>query len=606
MRLVAVTTLAVGGLADGRIELPESPLAAFAGGNGTGKSKLLACLLSVWAGQIPAAGAPTLQAVVDVEVRFTAQERDAFERFSDDVGWGAISVPESVTIRTSSHPTAGTQRSSIPPGNVLVHAWMQPAFMQTQPSLNVVYLPAERRLVASGSAAIDLNELSEIIAWQKTAEPRSAVQAYGRLDDQEFEGFAKALCVAATLPDEQGHDADAARSSRIQWEEFQTTVNTLIAPKVLLPLTRQHPEQLRIQTPAGATHAVQDLSSGERQALIIISRVLRAGAGHALVLIDEPDAYLHPHLSQRLVQALEQGVGHAGQLVVATHSPAILDSLTPSTILRLSHDARPRLVADEVERIELYRSAGFRASTLTQADLLLIVEGETDGPLLTLLCPELSRVAITEAGGRPRVLREVEQLAPYELPVLGVVDRDVLAPDPPASVSQLVTVWPVGDLEAVFLSDDVALEVMIARGLAKRDVASVDALRQILADLVEGQRDNVIAELAQRQLRGTLAWEWPSPKGHRPIERLREATGALAAPSEQQVADAIREARAVWEEHAATDPWRLVRGKSLAKEFASKASEMRSGRALLDAIARERPALRGLEEFRRKLADGLN
>ena len=47
-----------------------------------------------------------------------------------------------------------------------------------------------------------------------------------------------------------------------------------------------------------------DLSSGERQALIIISRVLRAGAGHSVVIIDEPDAYLHPNLSQRLIQAL--------------------------------------------------------------------------------------------------------------------------------------------------------------------------------------------------------------------------------------------------------------------------------------------------------------
>ena len=94
-----------------------------------------------------------------------------------------------------------------------------------------------------------------------------------------------------------------------------------------------------------------------------------------LVLIDEPDAYLHPHLSQRLIDALTEAVGESGQLIVATHSPSILDRLPASSILRLSHGSAPRLVADEDERLELYRAAGFRASALTQSDLLMIVEG---------------------------------------------------------------------------------------------------------------------------------------------------------------------------------------------------------------------------------------
>ncbi|QWC85583.1 ATP-binding protein [Nocardioidaceae bacterium] len=295
MRLQSVTTTNVGGLVDGVTEIPLESFVALAGGNGTGKSKLLACMLGPWSGFIPTARAG-VEARVDIALQFNEREQLALRDLSEARGWGAVEVPEAATISFTQHPTAGMRRASTPRLAVLDHAFSLGDFIQTQPSLNVVYLPAERRLLPAGSSAIDLAQLSELMAFQKTAEPLNALHDYGRLDDQEFESFARALCVAASLPNEPGEDGEAMRA-RADWEGFLQTVNEMIAPKELLPLTRQNPEQLRIRIPAGSVHDVQELSSGERQALIIISRVLRAGAGHSLVLIDEPDAYLHPQLS---------------------------------------------------------------------------------------------------------------------------------------------------------------------------------------------------------------------------------------------------------------------------------------------------------------------
>lgn len=525
-------------------------------------------------------------------------------QLSVDAGWGNAEVPEVAIARLTLKPTVGLQRSAEPNITVLSNVFLMQEFLLKHTSLNVVYLPAERRLLPSGQATIDLNQLSEMFAWQKNAESsRSAVQNYGRLDDQEFEQFAKALCVAGTLPDEEGAEQPKT-VSRIQWPEFVETVNGLIAPKRLLPLTRQHPDQLRIETASGQTHLVQELSSGERQALIIISRVLRAGAGHTLVLIDEPDAYLHPHLSQRLMQALQRGIGPSGQLIVATHSPAILDNLVPSAIVRLGHQEPPRLVADEAERVDLYRSAGFRASALTQLDLLLIVEGESDTVLLSLLFPELTRAAVRSAGGRPRVFREVEQLLPYALPVLGAVDRDLLAPDPPESIRPYVTVWPTADIEGLFLSDTAAIQAIIDLGLLKKEFQSAAVVKDILGGLLEGQKDNAVAEMAQRMLREAANLQWPTPRGESPITRLREATNAMALISSTEVEEAIGRAGAMWDTHQA-DLWTIVRGKAILPQFANRASEMRSGRALLEAIARARPALNGLHPFAATLRDAL-
>lgn len=589
MRLIAVQLQGVGGLADGRVELPLGPVAAFAGANGTGKSKLLACLLSPWSQAVPSPRAGEA-AEVTVEFRLTQEERVAIAELSVTAGWGQVEIPELVKVRTTNQPMVGIQRHAEPAITVLTQIWTMQPFLQETSSLNVIYLPAERRLLPPNQTGIDLAQLSELIAWQKNAESRNAAQNYGRLDDQEFEQFAKALCVSDTLPSDD--EESNVTKPRIQWPEFAETVDSLIAPKRLMPLTREHSDQLRVKTANGDTHSVQELSSGERQALIIISRVLRAGAGHTVVLIDEPDAYLHPHLSQRLIQALESGVGADGQLIVATHSPSILDGVSPNGILRLSHRQAPRLVATESDRVELYRSAGFRASALTQSDLLLITEGESDSVLLSLLFPALTRASVRSAGGKARVLREVEQLAPYELPVLGVVDRDVNV----GFVPPLITVWPTADIEGVFLSDDVVLQVMIEKGLIKPQFSSVASLRDLLTHLCLDMRENVIAEMAQAILRVEDNDNWPTPKGDSPLQRLRDAVTRTTPVTEAQVEVAISSSEEIWNSHRA-NLFTLVRGKYVLNAFASQVSEMKSGRALLEAVARARPQLSGFQEF---------
>lgn len=606
MRIASVGVSGIGGLPDSTVILPAGPLAAFAGANGTGKSKLLAALLAPWSRVLPSP-VGDVSAEVRVELVLSEAERQAAYRLSNAARWGETEVPERFTAIVRHEPLVGIQHDAEPRLTVLMNMFSTPEFLQRQQSLNVIYLPAERRLVPSGQSGIDLNQLSDLIAWQKTTEPRSAVQNYGRLDDQEFEQFAKALCVANTLPneaDEADEETDSRATARVTWSEFVETVNALTAPKELLPLTRQHPEELRVRTPSGATHSVRDLSSGERQALIVISRVLRAGSGDNVVLIDEPDAYLHPQLSQRLMQALERGVGETGQLIVATHSPAILDSLSPSAIVRLGYDEPPRLVADEAERLDLYRRAGFRASALTQSDVLLITEGESDVALLTLRFPELSRAAARSAGARARVLREVEQLAPYELPVLGVVDRDVLAPAVPAAVSQLVTVWPTADLEGLFLSEDATIERMLELGLLKPEYRTVPSARQVLAAMASDLEENVVAEIAQRQLRRAAEREWPSPRGNDPLGRLRHFATGLSAVEASEIDQAIANARSLWEEHTG-NRWVLVRGKYVLNAFTDRVTEMRSGRALLEAVARTGVELQGLQAFGEALAQKL-
>ena len=601
MRILTVAISGVGGLADCTFEFPRDAEVALAGANGTGKSKFLACLLTPWTRQTPTPR-PGQTSTVTVGVELIEVEREAIRRLSATSGWGEVEVPQTVSLTVVQSDVGGRRVEADPPLTVLQEFARNAQFLQSYPSLNVVYLPAERRLLPPRQSGIDLNQLSEAMAWQSNAATHGSVQNYGRLDDQEFEDFAKALAVAASLPSEP--DGGEPPAARVSWEQFHDVVNTLISPKKLLPLTRQHPDQLRIQTPAGDLHKVEDLSSGERQALIIVSRVLRAGAAGAVVIIDEPDAYLHPHLSRRLMLAIEQGLGSFGQLIVATHSPAILDGVPPSAILRMDHLKPPRVVADESERIEVYRSAGFRASALTQSDLLIITEGEFDAVVLGLLFPELSSAAFSAPGGRKAVLHDVETLAPNDLPVMGVVDRDLgLAPVPPAIANRIV-VWPTADIEGLFLRPG-GLEAMIKLGLIKSGYSDVRVLSSELNSLLILQRDNVVAEYAQLLLVAQTPNQWPTPRGNDPITRLRDAVDTMIAIDAARVEAAIADAQAFWDAGSA-DLLQIVRGKYVLKEFANRFSEMKSGSALIEAVARSRPELGDLAEFKKMASDFLS
>lgn len=590
MRVISVSTENVGGVTDGTVTLPSTRVLAMAGANGTGKSKLLACILAPWSGQVPGSPIDGARSLISVEVDFTPLEQSALSDLSAEVGWGEVEVPTRVTLGVARDTYGNTNRSSTPELAVLNQFFFVQNFLQQNPTLDVVYLPAERRLLEPRQQGIDLSQLSDAVAFQKNSESRATVNNYGRLDDQEFEDFAKALCVASTLPVDKT-DEELEVDIVINWEDFLAAVNALIFPKTLLPLTRSHPDALRVRTPSGATHPVRDLSSGERQALIIISRVFRLAGTTPLILIDEPDAYLHPTLSKKLLSALEDGMSLGGQLIIATHSPSLLDGLPASDILRLEYGNVPHPVADEGERLELYRDAGFRSSALTQADLLVVTEGETDISLLSIALPELGAAASQSAGGKEQVIRTINQLKAYDLPIIGIIDRDVIKPVEDANIYA----WPTADIEGLFLTDP-ALQVMIDSGLLKESYRDLGEAHKLVHELCMEQRENVLTEIARDRCVSQSGYEWPSPKGENAMQRLRDAV-AHAKPISSELLEAeFDSAQVLWDQQS-EEPLTLVRGKYILSKFNSIASEMKNGRVLIETVARLGPRLDGLEQL---------
>ncbi|MCO8277973.1 AAA family ATPase [Actinoplanes sp. TRM 88003] len=593
VQLLSLSVSNIGGLSDLNLQIPQEQVIAFAGANGTGKSKLLASLLTPWTNSFPAPRDATKESRVEVLFEFNSQELDQLQEFGRQQQWVAGRPPERSTViitRTSAGSLLRGQDSDFA---VVNHCFQNAELLKICPSLNVVYLPAERRFQTPSNTAVDLAQLAPEVAIQRLIDARASSAGPGHLDDQEFESYAKALCVAGFLPSESASISYQAKS---QWSKFKESVDSLLFPKQLLPLTAENPSSLRIGLPGGVTHDIGSLSSGERQALIIISRVFRAGEGHSLVAIDEPDAYLHPTLSSRLMQALRPGLEQGGRLVVATHSPSILDGLPTAGIVRLSHESPPTAIESEVQRIDLYREAGFRASSLTQAELLVLTEGDFDATVLPLLIPELASASIQPKGGREQTIKSLGALAEYDLPIIGIVDADVLADAVPDGLSSICHVWQVADIEAALLSDPAFLQAAVDGRLLRAPFDSVDSAQAKLQELLLGMKDQAISEYAQRLLRRNTRIVWPSPRGAGALNRLRQVSSATQRLTAEGIDSAISEAETVWN-GLLPAPWSLVRGKWVLGKFVAEATEFKSKDAFINAVAVRKPSLVAIGEL---------
>jgi len=76
---------------------------------------------------------------------------------------------------------------------------------------------------------------------------------------------------------------------------------------------------------------INKLSSGEKQLFIRILSLKMIEANNSVILIDEPEISLHPKWQQKIVKIYEK-IGLNNQIIIATHSPSIIGSVTNDKI----------------------------------------------------------------------------------------------------------------------------------------------------------------------------------------------------------------------------------------------------------------------------------
>ena len=106
---------------------------------------------------------------------------------------------------------------------------------------------------------------------------------------------------------------------------------------------------------AGEEFDINDLSSGEKQLFLRTLSIKMLEPKNSIILIDEPELSLHPKWQQKIIEVYKK-IGENNQIIVATHSPHILGSVSNENIFILYRNENGKIEVKTGD--ELYSSYG--------------------------------------------------------------------------------------------------------------------------------------------------------------------------------------------------------------------------------------------------------
>lgn len=164
---------------------------------------------------------------------------------------------------------------------------------------NLVYLESETRLLQPIRTSEGMTREPEEFQWLARYEPSTSRK--GSLQNYLF--------------------AQKAVNPSL-FQDIIKQVNTFFSGKRLVDFS---PKSYQLMVEVGnQKHSVDELSSGEKQILMMLVTIIRHLEPGGIVMIDEPDLHLHVSLVNAFVSHLRKMVSEKnGQLILASHAPEL-------------------------------------------------------------------------------------------------------------------------------------------------------------------------------------------------------------------------------------------------------------------------------------------
>lgn len=177
---------------------------------------------------------------------------------------------------------------------------------------NIVYLPGETRLLRPVTEEFEVTPEPAEFRWLARYEPTS-----------HRKGSIQNYLYNLKVVDETA------------FAEVVDQINRFLTGKRLHGFDART-GRLLVEVDGGARHPIEELSSGEKQVLLMLAAITRWLRPGGIVLVDEPDLHLHVSLTTAFVSHLRRLVAEQnGQLILASHALDLRRQFTASHLVRL-------------------------------------------------------------------------------------------------------------------------------------------------------------------------------------------------------------------------------------------------------------------------------
>lgn len=186
--------------------------------------------------------------------------------------------------------------------------------------------------------------------------------------------------LAVVLNQLQANPSRFARFSRLVREVFNTihavsvrpTANSELEMLIWLDDPKYEREDLAVP--------IWEVGTGTGQAIAILYVIFTSNTPQ-VIIIDEPQSFLHPSALRNLIEICKRFPQH--QFIVATHSPTIITAANPATLYQVQLQDRESIITPidprQTEQLRgLLSDVGASLADVFGADRILWVEGPTE------------------------------------------------------------------------------------------------------------------------------------------------------------------------------------------------------------------------------------